>query len=102
MEGATRKLEKKATIGSLPVAMQWKRAALMAKTVSAFKETIDDDSDEDVDTKQQIKYGNSTQAAWAIFSEYCDNSTIHGIKYLGEQKRPCLERLFILLFYVHK
>ena len=92
MEEPVKKLEKKPTIGTLPVAAQWKRAALMAKTVTAFKETIDDESDEDVDTKQQIKYGNKSQAAWAIFSEYCDNSTIHGIKYLGEQKRPCLER----------
>lgn len=64
----------------------------MAKTITAFKETVDVDSDEDVDTKQQIKYGKPSQAAWAIFSEYCDNSTIHGIKYLGEQKRPWLER----------
>lgn len=64
----------------------------MAKTITAFKETVDVDSGDDVDTKQQIKYGKPSQAAWAIFSEYCDNSTIHGIKYLGEQKRPCLER----------
>lgn len=68
------------------------RAALMAKTITAFKETIDVDSDEDIDNKQQIKYGKPSQAAWAIFSEYCDNSTIHGIKYLGEQKRPVWER----------
>ncbi|XP_037814491.1 pickpocket protein 28 [Lucilia sericata] len=80
--------------------LQWKRAALMAKTITAFKETIDVDSDEDVDTKQQIKYGKPSQAAWAIFSEYCDNSTIHGIKYLGEQKRPCLERLFWIMVFV--
>ncbi|XP_065361239.1 pickpocket protein 28 [Calliphora vicina] len=80
--------------------LQWKRAALMAKTITAFKETIDVDSDEDVDTKQQIKYGKPSQAAWAIFSEYCDNSTIHGIKYLGEQKRPWLERLFWIMVFV--
>ncbi|XP_073843681.1 pickpocket 26 [Musca autumnalis] len=80
--------------------LQWQRAALMAKTITAFKETIDVDSDEDVDNKQQIKYGKPSQAAWAIFSEYCDNSTIHGIKYLGEQKRPVWERVFWIMVFV--
>ncbi|XP_075163784.1 pickpocket 26 [Haematobia irritans] len=80
--------------------LQWQRAALMAKTITAFKETVDVDSDEDVDNKQQIKYGKPSQAAWAIFSEYCDNSTIHGIKYLGEQKRPVWERLFWIMVFV--
>ncbi|XP_068142436.1 pickpocket protein 28 [Drosophila tropicalis] len=75
-------------------ANQWKRAALMSRTASAFRETISDDSEEEVDTKQQIKYGSGFQAAKAIVHEYCDYTTIHGIRYLGEKKRPILERLF--------
>lgn len=81
-------------IGPLATSNQWKRAALMAKSASACRETNSDDSEDEVDTKQQIKYGSGFQAAKAIIHEYCDYSTIHGIRYLGEKKRPWLERLF--------
>lgn len=72
-----------------------KRAALYTKTASAFLDTTslaNSEAEIEYDSRKQIKYGNSYQAAWGIFSEYCDNTTIHGIKYLGEQKRPILER----------
>ncbi|EDW26343.1 GL26473 [Drosophila persimilis] len=75
-------------------ANQWKRAALMARAAPAFRETVSDDSEDEVDTKKQIKYGSGFQAAKAIIHEYCDYTTIHGIRYLGEKKRPWLERLF--------
>ncbi|XP_017063341.1 pickpocket protein 28 [Drosophila eugracilis] len=75
-------------------ANQWKRAALMARMAPAFRETVSDDSEDEVDTKKQIKYGSGFQAAKAIIHEYCDYTTIHGIRYLGEKKRPILERLF--------
>ncbi|KAH8375195.1 hypothetical protein KR200_002252 [Drosophila serrata] len=75
-------------------ANQWKRAALMARMAPAFRETVSDDSEDEVDTKKQIKYGSGFQAAKAIIHEYCDYTTIHGIRYLGEKKRPFLERLF--------
>ncbi|XP_064539836.1 pickpocket protein 28 [Drosophila montana] len=81
-------------LGALATSNQWKRAALMAKSASACRETNSDDSEDEVDTKQQIKYGSGFQAAKAIIHEYCDYSTIHGIRYLGEKKRPWLERLF--------
>ncbi|EDW17776.1 pickpocket protein 28 [Drosophila mojavensis] len=80
--------------GMLATSSQWKRAALMAKSASACRETNSDDSEDEVDTKRQIKYGSGFQAAKAIIHEYCDYSTIHGIRYLGEKKRPWLERLF--------
>ncbi|KAL5291213.1 hypothetical protein ACFFRR_010554 [Megaselia abdita] len=34
-----------------------------------------------------------------LFSEYCDNTTIHGVKYLVEQKRPIIERVFWILVF---
>lgn len=65
----------------------------MAKNAATSRENIDDDSDvEDVDTKQQIQYGNTCQATCGILKEYCDYSTIHGFRYLGETKRPRWER----------
>jgi len=47
-------------------ANQWKRAALMARMAPAFRETVSDDSEDEVDTKKQIKYGSGFQAAKAI------------------------------------
>ncbi|KAL5289998.1 hypothetical protein ACFFRR_009784 [Megaselia abdita] len=82
---------------------QWKRAALYTKTASAFLDTTslaNSEAEIEYDSRKQIKYGNAYQAAWGIFSEYCDNTTIHGIKYLGEQKRPILERLFWILVFI--
>lgn len=32
------------------------------------------------------------QTVRELFSEYCDNTTIHGVKYLAERKRPFRER----------
>lgn len=85
---------KHGNIAMLGTSNQWKRAALMAKSASASRDINSDDSEDEVDTKQQIKYGSGFQAAKAIIHEYCDYSTIHGIRYLGEKKRPWLERLF--------
>ncbi|XP_036336958.1 pickpocket protein 28 [Rhagoletis pomonella] len=98
-------MQKEASLSSIPAAIQWKRAALMAKNAASSKENIADDSDaEDVDTKQQIQYGNTCQATCGILKEYCDYSTIHGFRYLGEIKRPRWERLFwvfVLIFSIY-
>uniref|UniRef100_A0A034WQE2 Sodium channel protein Nach n=1 Tax=Bactrocera dorsalis TaxID=27457 RepID=A0A034WQE2_BACDO len=98
-------MQKEASLNSIPAALQWKRAALMAKTAAASRENIDNDSDaDDVDTKQAIKYGNKCQATCGILKEYCDYSTIHGFRYLGETKRPRWERLFwvfVLIFSIY-
>ncbi|XP_055382467.1 pickpocket protein 28-like [Condylostylus longicornis] len=75
----------------------WKKAALMTKTLNAFKDNVSiapSEAPSEFDTRKIIKYGTTYQAAWGIFSEYCSNSTIHGVRYLGESKRPWLERLF--------
>jgi hypothetical protein len=42
--------------------------------------------------RRRIKSGSRLQAAWGLFSEYSDSSTIHGIKYLGEKRRSTIER----------
>lgn len=79
-----------------------KRAAMYTKTVNAFMDNISiaaSEAPSDYDARKVIKYGNPYQAAWGIFSEYCNNSTIHGIRYLGEQKRPCLERYVMFFFF---
>lgn len=53
----------------------------------------------EVDVRRQIKYGKPAQAAWAIFSEFSGNSSIHGVRYLGEKRRPFAERLFWVVVF---
>lgn len=68
---------------------------MYTKAVNAFLDSASlaaSEAPSDFDTRKKIMYGSAYQAAWGIFSEYCNNSTIHGIKYLGEEKRPILER----------
>lgn len=33
-------------------------------------------------------------AAWGLFAEFSNNSTVHGVKYLGERRRHWAERIF--------
>lgn len=47
---------------------------------------LSDDSSAHNLRKYHIKYGSRITAAWALFSEYSENSTLHGVKYLGEEK----------------
>lgn len=40
--------------------------------------------------RKSIKISNRKMNNY--FSEYCDNTSIHGFKYLGEQDRSCIEK----------
>lgn len=35
-----------------------------------------------------------------LFSQYCDNSTIHGVNYMSDRKRPIIERLSWLVAFI--
>lgn len=50
--------------------------------------------------RRRIKYGAPAQAAWGLFSEYANNSTIHGVRYLGEKRRPFAERVWWIIVFV--
>jgi acid-sensing ion channel, other len=40
-------------------------------------------------------------ASWGIFSDFTNNSTVHGVKYLGERRRHWLERIFwVIAFFI--
>lgn len=34
-----------------------------------------------------------------LFSQYCDNSTIHGVNYMSDRTRPIIERLSWLVAF---
>jgi acid-sensing ion channel, other len=53
------------------------------------------------ETKRNIKYGGPLTAAWGLFSDFANNSTVHGVKYLGERRRHWAERFFwIVAFFI--
>lgn len=49
--------------------------------------------------RHQIKYGRPLQAIWGLFSEYANNSSIHGVRYMGENHRPWVERLWWVIAF---
>ncbi|GAB0097251.1 pickpocket protein 28 [Sergentomyia squamirostris] len=49
---------------------------------------------------RNIRSGSFRKALWGFFSDYCDNSSIHGVKYLGERRRPWTERVWWCIAFV--
>lgn len=47
-------------------------------------------------TKRKIK----AKCSCELFSQYCDNSTIHGVNYMSDRKRPVIERLAWLVAFL--
>uniref|UniRef100_A0A336L784 CSON004091 protein n=1 Tax=Culicoides sonorensis TaxID=179676 RepID=A0A336L784_CULSO len=54
----------------------------------------------EIEARKRIKHGGPCQAAKGIFVEYCHNSSVHGMKYLGERRRTPLERIFWIVMFV--
>ncbi|XP_055848925.1 pickpocket protein 28-like [Episyrphus balteatus] len=61
-------------------------------TISMEMESYDSRSNADSIGKR-IKYGTPYQAFKGIFIDYLKESSIHGFKYVGEQKRSTVERI---------
>lgn len=57
--------------------------------ISKNDKTINDESE-----NNQNQYNK-----WSFITEYCESSTIHGVRYLGEFDRPKFERYIIMLAY---
>uniref|UniRef100_A0A1B0DLX5 Uncharacterized protein n=1 Tax=Phlebotomus papatasi TaxID=29031 RepID=A0A1B0DLX5_PHLPP len=58
------------------------------------------DSPTEKEVRQKIRSGRFRTAIWGFFSDYCNNSTIHGVRYLGERRRPWIERVWWLVIFV--
>lgn len=59
------------------------------------------DAGSEFNPRRKIKYGGPWAAAWGMFVEFSSNSTVHGVKYLGERRRHWVERSFwIIAFFV--
>lgn len=50
--------------------------------------------------ENHIHFGRPLEALWAHVLDYCSNSTIHGMNYMGERKRPWAERLWWLIAFL--
>lgn len=53
----------------------------------------------EVEARHHIKYGKPLQAVWGLFSEYANNSSIHGVRYMGEKRRPLAERVWWIIAF---
>lgn len=52
---------------------------------------------QELDEKLQNK--NNNQMIWKVLSEFCDHSTIHGVRYFTELRRHWTERSVFLVHY---
>ena len=52
------------------------------------------DAESEFERKKKIKYGGLLAAIWGMFADFTSNSTVHGVKYLGERRRHWSERTF--------
>uniref|UniRef100_A0A1B0DLX3 Uncharacterized protein n=1 Tax=Phlebotomus papatasi TaxID=29031 RepID=A0A1B0DLX3_PHLPP len=58
------------------------------------------DSPTEKEVRQKIRSGRFRTAIWGFFSDYCNNSTIHGVRYLGEKRRPWTERVWWIVVFI--
>lgn len=54
----------------------------------------------EVERRHHIKYGRPLQAIWGLFSDYANNSSIHGVRYMGERRRPLVERVWWVIAFL--
>ena len=53
----------------------------------------------EIELRHHIKYGRPLQAIWGLFSDYANNSSIHGVRYMGERRRPLVERVWWIIAF---
>lgn len=53
----------------------------------------------EIELRHHIKYGRPLQAVWGLFSDYANNSSIHGVRYMGERRRPLVERVWWVIAF---
>ncbi|XP_017046078.1 pickpocket protein 28 isoform X2 [Drosophila ficusphila] len=55
----------------------------------------------DLTGKKKSKQGSTAyEGLLATYHEYCENTSIHGVQYLGERERPLRERIFWLIAFL--
>ena len=50
--------------------------------------------------QKKIKYGGPLAAIWGMFADFTNNSTVHGVRYLGERRRHWSERTFWIIAFL--
>lgn len=53
----------------------------------------------EIEVRHKIKYGRPLHAIWGLFSDYTNNSSIHGVRYMGERHRPWVERVWWIIAF---
>lgn len=53
----------------------------------------------EIEVRHHIKYGRPLHAIWGLFSDYANNSSIHGVRYMGERRRPWVERVWWVIAF---
>lgn len=60
--------------------------------ITVRKDSFVSETGTEMEVRKRIRFGKPVEAACGLFAEYCSNSTIHGVRYLGDRKRHWSER----------
>lgn len=77
----------------------WEKS-LAKRTVSDAPSITPSEVPTENSARRRIKYGGPLKAAHGLFVEYCQNTSVHGLQYLGERKRTFVERIFWIIMMV--
>lgn len=58
------------------------------------------DANSDIDTRKKMRSRNLLVAAAAFFADFSRNSSVHGVKYIGERRRHWSERMFWVIAFL--
>jgi len=68
-------------------------------TISDFN--VESNEGADMKSKNKKMEGSvACEGFIATYHEYCENTSIHGVQYLGERERPMRERIFWLFVFL--
>lgn len=99
MKRASAKTRSSSSSSLDPRTKSWSRELKPSSEAAETSSVAPSETGTEIELRHNIKYGRPVQACWGLFSDYCNNSTIHGMKYMGERRRPWAERLWWVIAF---
>lgn len=65
---------------------------LAKRSVSDASSMAPSEAPSEVEVRKRIKSDSTLKSIQGMVIEYCKNTSVHGLQYLGESKRPFIER----------
>lgn len=74
---------------------------MVARSVSDASSMAPSEAPSEFELRKRIKSSSAFKSVQGMVMEYCKNTSVHGLQYLGERRRPFIERQVVVVV-VHK